>query len=109
MGRWGWPPRAARALEMAARACRGAASALEMAAQPCPGAARALEIAARDSCSKVLLLVTLCFVPDCSVLNAPCMYMHGFTLVYIYIYAYTKVVAEGANSLQSQGKVGFVA
>ena len=45
--------------------------------QLCPGAARALEIAARDSCSKVLLSVTLCFVPDCSVLNATCMYMRG--------------------------------
>ena len=47
--------------------------------QPCPGAARALEIAARDSCSKALLSVTLCFVPDCSVLNAPCMYCLLYT------------------------------
>ena len=42
-------PGAARALEMAARACPGATRALEMAAQACPGAAGALEMAARAS------------------------------------------------------------
>ena len=47
---------------------------------------RLFEPAVQDHYSKVLVSVTLCSVLRCSALLAPCMDMHGFTLVYIYIY-----------------------
>ena len=39
----------------------------------------------QDHYSKVLDSATLCSAPLCSALLAPCMDMHGSTLVYIYI------------------------
>ena len=74
------------ALEKAARACFGNASAFEQAVRACFGVASALEKAVRDHCSKVLVSVTLCSVPLYSAPLSPCMDMHGFTLVYIYIH-----------------------
>ena len=79
--------RVAKALGMAAQACR-ATSAPEMAVRAFSMAASTLEMAAQDDCSKVLVSVTLCSVPHCSVLLAPFMDMNGFTLVYIYGYIY---------------------
>ncbi len=47
---------------------------------------RLFESAVQDHSPKKLDSATLCSAPLCSALLAPCMYMHGSTLVYIYIY-----------------------
>ena len=49
---------------------------------------RLFESAVQDHYSKVLFSVTLCSEPLYSAMLAPCMDMHGSTLVYIYIYIY---------------------
>ena len=105
---------AARALKMGALACPGAASALKKAAQACFDAARALKMAilacsgatsalkkpararfsatecAQRGCSSLLFEITIqkCWsrlysaLRHCTLLHfAPCMDMHGFTLV----------------------------
>ena len=73
---------AARALKMADRPCFGAATPFQKAARPCFRAARALEMAVRSHWSRhrctLLHFAWLIF--------APCMDMHGFALVCIYIY-----------------------
>ena len=95
-------PGAASALKKAAQACFDAASALKMAILACSGATSALKKPARArfsatecaqrGCSSLLFEITIqkCWsrlysdLSHCTLLHfAPCMDMHGFTLVYL--------------------------
>ena len=79
-----------KALERAVRACPvppvRSKRLLEPASVPPVGLERLFESAVQDHSLKKPDSATPCSAPLCSALLAPCMYMHGSTLVYIYIY-----------------------
>ena len=85
-----------KALEKAVRACPvppvRSKRLFEPASVPPVRSKRLFESAVQDHSSKKLDSATLCSAPLCSALLAPCMYMHGSTLVdNIYIYVYYPV------------------
>ena len=75
-----------KALEKAVRACPvppvRSKRLFELASVPPVRSKRLFESAVQDHSLKKLGSATLCSAPLCSALLAPCMYMHGSTLVY---------------------------
>ena len=75
-----------KAVEKAVRACPvppvRSKRLFEPASVPPVRSKRLFETVVRDHYSKKLDSATLCSAPLCSALLAPCMYMHGSTLVY---------------------------
>jgi len=89
----------ARCRQCARRGCSSLLRRRQCARRGCSSLLRRRQCV-RKGCSSLLFKITirkcctrltLCSAPLCSALLAPCMYMHGSTLVYIYICMYIYV------------------
>ena len=115
---WAFAQDGSKRLKKAQKGAKGLKKALEKAVRACPvppvrpkrlfepasvppvRSKRLFESAVQDHSSKRLDSATLCSAPLCSALLAPCMYMHGSTLVYIYIYTVEVPHSPGHRQLQ---------
>ena len=96
-----------KALEKAFRACPvppvRSKRLFEPASVPPVRSKRLFESAVQDHSSKKLDSATLCSAPLCSALLAPCMYMHGSTLVYLYDHPAGDKEDLGREGIHSEG------